>query len=153
MNDGRIPRDRMGLSELDQLPTEHVAIGLVFQCDRILVSLRKRESFLGGLWEFPGGKRQSGESYAHCVVREVKEETGLDVKVVSELFPVRYDYIGRRVVLRPYECAVVLGEASAIQSDEVRWVCVSELSGLCMPEANREIIRRLESGEYRSQSD
>ena len=129
-----------------QLPTEYVAVGIVHHRGHILVARRRRGLFLGGFWEFPGGKREPLESYAQCVVREVREETGIEVRVVRELLPVRHDYRRKRVVLQPYLCALVSGEARPLSSEEVRWVTPEELRRLRVPPASIPIVKRIVSG-------
>lgn len=129
-----------------QLPTEYVAIGIVHHEGRILVARRKKGFFLGGYWEFPGGKREPLESYAQCVVRELREETGIEVRIVRELLPVRHDYRRKRVVLQPYLCALVSGEARPLASEEVRWVTPEELTRLKVPPASVPLVERIVSG-------
>ena len=58
-----------------------VAAGLVFKNDELLISKRPESVHLGGLWEFPGGKLEIGETYEDCVIREIYEELGIEVKV------------------------------------------------------------------------
>jgi mutator protein MutT len=123
-----------------------VAIGIVHHEGRILVARRKKGFFLGGYWEFPGGKREPLESYAQCVVRELREETGIEVRIVRELLPVRHDYRRKRVVLQPYLCALVSGEARPLASEEVRWVTPEELTRLKVPPASVPLVERIVSG-------
>lgn len=128
------------------LPTDFVAIAVVVRGDcRLLVSKRLNKAVLGDLWEFPGGKRLPGESYAECAVRETLEETGVNAEPVRELLPIRHDYEKHRVVLQPYVCRYLSGEATALESAEVRWVLPSELHRLEMPAANIALIARLMS--------
>lgn len=129
-----------------RLPTEYVAIGIVHHEGRILVARRKKGFFLGGYWEFPGGKREPLESCAQCVVRELREETGIEVRIVRELLPVRHDYRRKRVVLQPYLCALVSGEARPLVSEEVRWVTPDELTRLKVPPASVPLVERIVSG-------
>lgn len=136
-----------------QLPTEYVALGVVLHEGRILVALRKANAFLGGLWEFPGGKREAGESYAACVVRELREECGIEVKPVRELLPVRHDYSEKRVVLQPYLCHMIGGSPSACASQKLKWVTLEELASLKVPDASRPIIARLIEETSRDASD
>jgi mutator protein MutT len=110
------------------------------------VARRKKGFFLGGYWEFPGGKREPLESYAQCVVRELREETGIEVRIVRELLPVRHDYRRKRVVLQPYLCALVSGEARPLASEEVRWVTPEELTRLKVPPASVPLVERIVSG-------
>lgn len=123
-----------------QLPTDYVALGIVLNEGRILVCRRPKDAFLGGLWEFPGGKREPLEPYARCAEREVLEETALTVRAVREMPPVRHDYETRRVVLQPYVCQAVSGEPRPVECDEVRWVTAAELEELEMPAANGPVI-------------
>lgn len=131
-----------------QLPTDYVALAIVCHNGRVLVCRRKRDRFLGGFWEFPGGKREPLESYARCAEREAREETNLEVRALRELAPVRFDYEQRRVVLQPYLCSVVSGEAEPLDCDEVRWVSPDELLSLDMPEANVAIVAGIVYGDY-----
>ncbi len=139
MSIGNIPPYKQRLD----LPTEYVALGIVCHGGRILITRRRKTVFLGGLWEFPGGKRKSLESYAQCVVREIREEVGIEVEAVRELMPVRHDYPKRRVVLQPYLCRLIEGEPVAVECDDVRWVTPGELAEIKMPEANAPIIQQL----------
>lgn len=131
--------------ERPKLPTDYVALGIVIHGGCILVTRRKKNIFLGGYWEFPGGKREPGESYAQCAVRELMEEVGIRVETVKELLPIRFDYPTRRVVLQPYICRLISGEPRPLQCAEVRWVSSGELDSLDMPEANAPLIRQLAS--------
>lgn len=140
MNDfGHIPEYK----PRPQLPTEYVAVGVIVKKGEVLVSLRRRGLFLAGHWEFPGGKREPGESYKQCVIREVLEETGLHINVLKELLPVRHDYADRRVVLQPYLCEVASGEVISPEGQEHRWVSPSMLPRLRMPDANAQLVLRL----------
>lgn len=128
-----------------ELPTEYVALAVVIRDGCVLVARRKKNIFLGGYWEFPGGKREPGESYAACALRELEEETSVKAKTIRELYPIRHDYTKKRVVLQPYLCEYLGGEAQARDNAEVRWVPLEELRTLVMPEANEPILKILES--------
>ncbi|MCC6485264.1 MAG: (deoxy)nucleoside triphosphate pyrophosphohydrolase [Armatimonadetes bacterium] len=147
-SNGSISNAQANYKPRPQLPTEYAAVGIIEREGSVLVARRKRGAFLGGYWEFPGGKRKPGESYAQCVVREVLEETGLNVEVVRELLPVRFEYKNKRIILQPYLCRVISGTAQALDSDAIQWMPLRELKSLKMPEANAEIIKRLLTGEY-----
>lgn len=130
-----------------ELPTDYVALAVVIRDGCVLVARRKKNIFLGGYWEFPGGKREAGESYAACALRELEEETTVIARTIRELYPIRYDYPKKRVVLQPYLCEYLSGEAEARGNAEVRWVPLGELGTLNMPEANKPIIKVLQSSE------
>src|SRR5712671_2283690 len=81
-----------------------VAAGLVLRNGRLLITQRRSQDHLGGLWEFPGGKRERQETFEDCVRRELKEELGIEVEV-GELFDsLTYDYPEKSVYLRFYRC-------------------------------------------------
>src|ERR1035438_1977423 len=63
----------------------HVSAALIFRAGQLLITQRHAQSHLGGLWEFPGGKREAGESFEQCLVREIREELGVEI-AVGELF-------------------------------------------------------------------
>ena len=62
-----------------------MSAALIFRGSKILITQRHADAHLGGLWEFPGGKREAGESFEQCLVREIREELGVEISV-GELF-------------------------------------------------------------------
>jgi mutator protein MutT len=125
----------------------HIAIALVWRTDKVLVTQRKADAeHLPGLWEFPGGKCEEGESPEACVVREVREETGLTVRIKFRRAPVTYDYPGRCVTLHPFDCEPINDtEAQALESAAVRWLAPSNLRIEDFPSANIGLIEELQS--------
>ncbi len=120
-----------------------VAIALVWRREQLLVSRRRAAAHLGGLWEFPGGKRQASESAESCAEREVLEEVGVTVRARSCREPIVYDYADRVVTLTPVDCDWVSGEPRALEVAEARWVEPSELSELEFPPANAPLLDEL----------
>ncbi len=119
---------------------EVVGVGIIFNAKgRILIARRKAGGLLGGLWEFPGGKRQGKESLKKTVLREVKEETGLTVEVGRALPPVDHAYSHFTVTLHPFICKRLSGNARALGSDEIKWVKPGDLKDYPFPAANRKI--------------
>lgn len=123
----------------------HVALGLVRRGDRWLVARRAGGRVFAGLWEFPGGRIEPGESVAEAAVREVREEVGLAVEAVTDRGEVTTAHAGQTVVLHLVECRPIRGETSAGRSavTEVRWVRTADLGELAMPPANSEILALL----------
>lgn len=118
---------------------------------RVLIARRLPKKPLGGYWEFPGGKRQQGESPARCVEREFQEELGLNVKVTDALPAIdhRYDY--GRVRLFPFFCERQgKEEPQALGVSEWRWVRPAELSDYPFPPANAALIDHVEYALRRS---
>lgn len=128
-------------------PTPHydIAVGVVWKRGKILIDQRKAEGLLGGLWEFPGGKKERGESLEDAAVREVKEELGVQVRVRAggEFARIQHAYSHFSVTLHVYACDWVSGRPSAIDCAQWKWVRPDELAGYPFPTANRKIIARL----------
>lgn len=122
-----------------------VAIALVERDGAWLVSQRAAGRVFAGLWEFPGGKIEPGESPAGAAVRETREETCLEIEAVGELGSIVTDYPDHRVILHLVLCRCVNGEPSPGDDSvtEVCWVSWTQLQQLEMPAANAEIIARL----------
>src|SRR5262249_10361283 len=82
----------------------NVAAGLVFHKGKLLITLRHDDSHLGGLWEFPGGKLEPGETFEQCLVRELREELGIEVIVGELIENLTHEYPGKTVHLRFFCC-------------------------------------------------
>lgn len=130
-----------------ELPHRQVAVGLVWDGERLLVQRRPPEGLLGGLWEFPGGKVEEGEEPAEAVRRELREEMGLEVEVGEPLEPVRHAYSHFRVTIHPYHAHVVAGTPRARWAVDWRWSTLEEMEELPLPAANHRILEELRGGE------
>jgi mutator protein MutT len=127
------------------MPHFHIAIALVWRDGRVLVTRRREDAeHLPGLWEFPGGKCEDGESPRDCAIRETREETGLEVEIVAERPSVHHAYVQRRVQLYPFDCCVAGGSESALQQTEMHWLLPSELNPELFPAANASLIQSLQ---------
>lgn len=129
-----------------RVPIPHKTIGVaVIWNDRgqVLIDRRKPEGLLGGLWEFPGGKVEPGETIAACIAREIKEELDIEIAVGDRLVVVDHTYTHFRVTLNVHHCQHVSGEPQAIECDEIRWVTLAELDQFPFPKANIQIIEAL----------
>ena len=125
------------------LPLVQAAIVVVRRRGKVLVSRRRSGSHLGGCWEFPGGKRGVGESWAACARRELREELGIAVGRLKPLMALRFRYPTRRVYLRVFECELRGGRPRAIGSTALRWARPGELRRLRFPPANAPLLDRL----------
>jgi 8-oxo-dGTP diphosphatase len=92
---------------------------------RVLASRRTEPPRLAGLWEFPGGKVEPGETDEQALVREVREELGVEISVGARLGPELP--IGETAVLRVYLGSIVSGELTLVDHDEHRWLTAAEL--------------------------
>jgi mutator protein MutT len=120
-----------------------VIAGILRRNGHILLSRRPQDVHLPGLWEFPGGKLEPGESHAEALRREIREELGIEIEVFGEVFTTVHHYPEKSVELHFYECAIVRGEPRAIEVADFRWVKPSELQQYEFPEADRELLALL----------
>ncbi len=126
--------------------TVEVAIALVWKDGRLLLSRRPDDAHLGGLWEFPGGKLEAGETPEQAAEREVREELGVRCRARSRRAPIHHDYADRSVVLHPVDCDFVSGEPRALEVSAFAWELPAELGKYRFPEANAELVTELMRG-------
>ena len=124
-----------------------IAAGLVFRGGKILITRRKSGSHLGDYWEFPGGKRFGKEALSDCLVREIREEVGINVRVGPEIFSTVHRYPERRVDLHFFQCEWESGEPSPIGCEECLWVEKKRLLSYSFPPANAKLIEKLQALE------
>lgn len=135
-------------------PSLHVAVGVVLDRQgRVLVSLRHAAAHQGGLWEFPGGKVEAGETVSEALARELREELSIRVLEVSPLLEVRHDYGDRRVLLDVWWVSAFEGQPRGLEGQRVRWVGADAIRALDFPAANRPVLEAvLQSGRLRRES-
>jgi mutator protein MutT len=122
-----------------------VAAAIVERSGAFLVTRRPRGVHLEGLWEFPGGKCEPGESHDACLRREMREELDSDVRVLRQVFQVSHAYDDRIVELHFFACDL-LDEPRALLGQEMRWVSGDELANLDFPPADAALIEELRRG-------
>ena len=120
-----------------------VAAGLVFREGRLLIAQRLRTDHLGGLWEFPGGKREADETFESCLVRELWEELGIEIIVGELVEELSHRYPEKTVHLKFFRCAWKRHEPRAIGCADLKWVNPGELGGFAFPAADARLISRL----------
>ena len=125
-------------------PVIQVAVALVRRGDRFLVGKRSTDAHLGGLWEFPGGKCEIGESVGDAALRELREECDVIATIDSVLPQLRHDYGDRIIELTPVACRWVSGEGEPIGTEVCHWFTLAELRALPMPAMNDAILNQLE---------
>lgn len=128
-------------------PTPHVDVtcGLIWneQRDQLLIAKRPDDKLLGGLWEFPGGKVEDGETMEECLARELQEELGITVAVDAFMVRVHHAYTHFRITLYAFECRILAGEPTCYACSEWRWVRQAELQDYAFSRADRKIIEYL----------
>jgi 8-oxo-dGTP diphosphatase len=110
---------------------------------RYLITQRRRGSHLEGLWEFPGGKVEAGETPATGLRRELQEELGATFTVGDLVETVRWEYPDRTVVLHFFDCRLQSGEIVPREGQAMAWVAADALAAYDFPPADRELIARL----------
>ncbi len=128
----------------------HKVVGAAVVADdegRLLIARRRNEDMLGGLWEFPGGTLEEGETLSDCVARELKEEMDIVIAVGERLATVRHAYSHFTIELHAFAARIVGGSPKALGCDTWAWVTPSELSGYAFSRADLKIIERLLSDE------
>ena len=120
-----------------------VSAGLVFRDGKLLITKRFPDAHLGGLWEFPGGKRHDGESFEDCLRRELREELGIEVEVRDLVEDSTHHYPEKSVHLKFFRCEWSDGEPQAIGCSEFVWVTAEELCGYNFPEADSKLLKHL----------
>ena len=120
-----------------------VAAGLIFRNGLLLISQRHLDSHLGGLWEFPGGKVDTGESPEGALVREIREELGVETTVGRALEPVVWSYEWGTIRLLPFLCSISGGPPQAIEHEQLLWCAPEDFSSLAWAEADLPILDQL----------
>jgi 8-oxo-dGTP diphosphatase len=129
----------------DARPSIEVAAGLVFRDGKVLITRRHPEDHLGGLWEFPGGKREPGETFEECLKRELAEELGIEVEVEELLESLKHAYPEETVCLKFFRCRWKRNEPQALGCGEFEWVGAVELKNYEFPAADARLLQLLQS--------
>lgn len=125
--------------------TIDVAAGLVFRRGRLLIARRRPQDHLGGLWEFPGGKREPAETFEDCLRRELREELGIEVEVAALLETITHHYPEKVVHLRFFHCLWRRNEPQPMGCQAFAWVASHELVSYKFPSADAQILQRLQT--------
>jgi len=125
-----------------------VVAAVIRDGERILITKRKEGAFMAGRWEFPGGKVEKGEKPHQALIREIKEELCVEIKIDKLLYVKQHIYElsddrKRRVKLMFYEALIAKGEINCVGCSEYRWVLPKELAGFDFVDGDRELVEKL----------
>src|SRR5437016_1090991 len=109
-------------SKFSARPSIEVAAGVVFRNDKIIITQRPAAAHLGGVWEFPGGKREPQETFEECVVRELREELGIEIDVGEILETITHAYPEKTVTLKFFRCRWKRNEPQPLACRAFKWV-------------------------------
>lgn len=129
-----------------RLPHYDVVAGIVWnasQPDLFLIAQRPLDGMLGGMWEFPGGKLQPGETPQRALIRELEEELGIEVEVGKHVISLEHAYTHFRISLHAYHARLRRGEPQCRQVADWRWVRLPELDQFAFARTDQQIIGAL----------
>ena len=121
-----------------------VSAALIFRDGKLLITQRQAKSHLGGLWEFPGGKREAGETFEQCLVREIREELGVEISVGALFQEISHTYPEKTVRLKFFSCELLSGEPQPLECAAVRWIRPANLENYAFPAADAKLLEKLE---------
>ncbi len=132
-----------GKSPRRQVPHFDVSAAVIWQDGRVLLAQRMEDGMLGGLWEFPGGTREAGETLEECLRREIREELGMDIAVGDHLISVSHAYTHKRITLHAFHCRPVGGKPQALEVKDWRWVEPAEIAQYPLSVVDQRVAKAL----------
>ena len=124
------------------MKTIYVVAAIILRDDRIFATQRKYGEFQNG-WEFPGGKIEENETPEDALVREIKEELGVDIKIIQFFQNVEYDYPSFHLSMKCYTCKILKGVPHLFEHLSSKWLCKSELYSVKWLPADLLVVNRL----------
>ncbi len=125
-----------------------VSAALIFRGGKLLITQRHAHAHLGGLWEFPGGKREPQETFEQCLAREIMEELGVEISVGERFEEITHDYPEKSVHLKFFICRLLTGEPQALDCAAVQWVNRAGLGRYEFPAADARLLERLQGFDF-----
>ena len=123
-----------------------IGVAVIGERGRYLIQQRPDDDRLGGLWEFPGGKREPREPIAACIRRELIEELGIEVEVGEKVCEIDHTYTHYHVTLHVYRCRITRGRPDAHYAQRIAWARPTDFPRYTFPAPNLRIIARLTHG-------
>lgn len=127
---------------------QHIVAAAVVRDGRVLLARRHAEAHQGGLWEFPGGKVEPGETITAALARELDEELGITPEVATPLISIPYDYSDKSITLDVWRVDHFSGEPHGQEGQPLEWVALDELHRREFPAANLPVITALQLPPY-----
>jgi 8-oxo-dGTP diphosphatase len=125
---------------------EVVAAVILSSCgEKLFIAKRASQAHQGGLWEFPGGKKEQGETAEQALTRELQEEIGIVIDNPTPLIKLEHDYGDKLIQLDVYTVMTFAGEPHGAEGQETQWIQLAEIDQYAFPEANMAIIQALKA--------
>jgi 8-oxo-dGTP diphosphatase len=140
---GSSTRASVAATPVKPVDAVEVAAGLVFRDGKLLITQRQAQAHCGGLWEFPGGKREPGESFEACLCRELREELGIEVQVQSAVGEVTHRYPEKTVFIRFFRCQWLANEPRTLDCQAFAWILPEDAARYPFPEADAQFLKDL----------
>ena len=126
-----------------ELRRVHVAAGVILRGHQVLIARRHNDAHQGGLWEFPGGKLEVGETVVEALNRELREEIGITVDAAEPLLQIAHDYPDKQVLLDFWTVSAFTGEPQGREGQALQWCDLERLQEREFPAANVPVVERL----------
>ena len=126
-----------------------VSAALIFRDGKILITQRHTSAHLGGLWEFPGGKCEPGETFEQCLVREIQEELGMEVEVGRLFEEISHTYAEKAVHLKFFICKFISGIPQPLDCAAFKWIEKAEMAEFEFPAADARLLEKLRELEFK----
>jgi len=123
-----------------EFPHYNIGVGVIWYNENFLITKRKKDGLLGGLWEFPGGKIEDGETHQDCINREMKEELNIVVDISSFITTVNHKYSHFSITLHAYNCSYKSGDIKCNVADDFKWISPCDIIDYPFPKANHHIF-------------
>ncbi len=125
----------------------HVVAAVIYSEDQseVLLALRPAHLHQGGLWEFPGGKLEAGETVGSALIRELQEEIAITPTLYQPLLKIEHDYGDKQVLLDVWAVTAYSGQPEGLEDQRLEWVRLEHLDNFEFPAANRRIVEQIAS--------
>lgn len=124
-------------------PHYDLGVGIVWKDDQFLLVQRPKEGLLGGLWEFPGGEQNDGETLEGCITRHIKEKLGVKIKVKQHITTVKHGFTHFKITVHAFACKFISGKPKPNGVEDWAWSNFEKLDNYALPKATHKVIQDL----------